>query len=89
MNVRNKLVGLSQPSLMFVGKAGAHLRVEHLKSDSVGYALALLTNIRLGFRRFARDKHSNFFALISFVNYEENSFVTLAPSGNNTKLFSL
>jgi len=35
---------------MFVGKEGAHPRVEHLKGVSLGYALALLANIRLGWK---------------------------------------
>jgi hypothetical protein len=35
---------------MFVGKAMANLRLEHLKGASLGYAPALPTNIRLGWR---------------------------------------
>ncbi len=39
-----------QPSLMFVSKAREYSRVEHLKSASLDYALALLANIRLGWK---------------------------------------
>ncbi len=39
--------GPFQTSLMFVGRSGADPRLEQLKSDSLGYAFALLTNIRL------------------------------------------
>jgi hypothetical protein len=35
-----------QPSLMFVGKA----RVEHLKGTLIGKALALVTNVGLGWK---------------------------------------
>ncbi len=37
-----------QPSLMFVGKAAAYPRVEHLKGAYLGKAPALVANIRLG-----------------------------------------
>ncbi len=37
-----------QPSLMFAGMPGAYTRVEHLKAASLGWALALPANIRLG-----------------------------------------
>ena len=41
---------LFQPSLMFVGKAGAYPREERLKVALLGYALALPANIRLGWK---------------------------------------
>ncbi len=48
---RNKLVFvLFQPSPMFVGKAGAHPRVENLKGASLWLAAALFTNIRLDWK---------------------------------------
>ena len=37
---------LDKPSLMLVGKAISHSRVEHLNGTSLGKALALHTNIR-------------------------------------------
>ncbi len=37
-----------KPSLMFVGKAGAYPRLEHLKGASLGKTPALPANIRLG-----------------------------------------
>ncbi len=43
------LTGLSAWS-MFFGKPGAYSRVEHLKIAPLGYALALLTNIKLGWK---------------------------------------
>jgi len=49
MDIRNKLVFVPlKLSLMFVGKAGAYPRLEHLKGASLGKALALPANIRLG-----------------------------------------
>ncbi len=42
------LASLSKTSLMFVGRPGDYPIVEHLKSASLGSALALPANIRLG-----------------------------------------
>jgi hypothetical protein len=39
-----------QPSLMFVGKAGANHRVEQYKCTHLGRLLAFLTNIGLGWK---------------------------------------
>jgi hypothetical protein len=39
-----------QPSLMFAGMAKAYPRVEHLKCASLGEALDLPANIRLGWK---------------------------------------
>ncbi len=60
---------------MFVGKA--YRTVEHLKGALFGYAPALLTNIRLGFRGFAMDKHSSL--LRKFVNSEQKKFYNIGP----------
>ncbi len=57
-----------QPSLMFVGKAGAY-RVKHLSISTLeGRLLALPTNIRLdSLEKLVRNKHSSI--LQKFVNY--------------------
>ena len=39
-----------QLSLMFVSKARAYPRMEHLKGASLDFALVLLANIRLGWK---------------------------------------
>jgi hypothetical protein len=39
-----------QPSLMFVSKAREYSRMEHLRGASIDYAMALLANIRLGWK---------------------------------------
>jgi hypothetical protein len=53
---------------MFVGKARSLPRVEHLKGTSICLALALLANIRLGWKNLVRDKkHSGL--LLTLVKY--------------------
>jgi hypothetical protein len=49
--------------------------VEHPKVAKLGQASALLTNIRLGCKRPARDKHSIF--LRTFVNYGRKFFYNI------------
>jgi hypothetical protein len=54
-------------------------RVLSLKGTSFGYVLALPTNIRLGWKKFARYKHSSL--LQRFVNADKKGFITLGPGG--------
>jgi hypothetical protein len=49
--------------------------VQNLKGASIGYAPGLIANIRLGWKRLARDKHSSL--LRAFVNYGQKSFIIL------------
>jgi hypothetical protein len=63
---------------MFVSKAGAHPRTEHLKGTSLGYAPALLASIRRGWTG-KKDKHSSL--LLTIVNYGRKKFSEI-----NTKL---
>ncbi len=69
---------------MFVGKAQAYLRVEHLLGAPLGYAPALISNIRPGW--LAGDKHSSL--LRAIVNYGRKKFYTFAPGGNLINFFS-
>jgi hypothetical protein len=47
--------------------------------------MALLTNIRLGFKRLARNKRSSIF--VNNIGAEEKSFITLTTLVNAMKLF--
>jgi hypothetical protein len=64
---------LFQPSLMFVGKARGHPRVEHLKGASLGQARSLLANIGVGWKSLpgkntlAYYKNPLITAVISFI----------------------
>jgi hypothetical protein len=64
---------------------GAYPRVEQLKGALL--ALALLANIRLGWKVLPEisDKHSSL--LEPSVSFEEKSFITLALGVNPIKLF--
>jgi hypothetical protein len=65
------------PIRMFAGQDKAHLRWKNLKGAPLGQVLALLVNLRLGWKveRTARDKHLNF--LGPFINYKNINFITL------------
>ncbi len=58
---------------MFVDKA----RSQQLKGVSLGLAPALLPNIRLSWKRIARDKHSGL--LQKSVNYDCKKFYNFDP----------
>ncbi len=49
-----------QPSLAFVDKAGAYLRVERLKGASLGLTPTLSANIRVGWKGLLETKMVNF-----------------------------
>jgi hypothetical protein len=64
---------------MFVGKAIACAPLK-------GKLLASPTNVRLGWKKLARDKPSSL--LRTSINYGQKSFITLAPGVNVIKLIS-
>ncbi len=55
---------LFQPSLTFVGRAGAYPRVEHLREALLGQTQVSSTNIRLGWKSLPRT---------NALAYDENS----------------
>ncbi len=65
-----------QPSLMFVGEAWVYPRVEHLKCVSLGWAPALPTNIRLGWKSLPNKISS---LLWKSVNYKRKQFYSTGP----------
>jgi hypothetical protein len=68
-----------QLSLLFTVKARSLPRVEHIKGALLRYAQALLTNIRLGRKGIASDKHPSLSGI--FIN----CFITLGQSASTIK----
>ncbi len=66
-----------QSSLMFAGKAGAYLKGAPL----YGRLLASPTNIRLGWERLAKDKHSDILQISA--NYGHKKFYYSWPLGRH------
>jgi hypothetical protein len=62
---------------MFVGKARSLPKMEDLIGASLGYTPALPSNIRLGFKRFARDKQLRYSAPI----LKKTFYVSVAALG--------
>ncbi len=72
---------------MLEGKARSLPKVEHLKGASLGQALALPTNIRLGWKGFAGTYALAYFekSLLTTVK----SFITLAQVGKARQVKTL
>jgi len=55
----------------------AHPKLEHLKGVSLREALPLPANVRLGWKKLAKDKHSSL--LQKFINYGNKKFYSTGP----------
>ncbi len=66
-------------------RLGAYPEVEHFKGTSVGCSLALLANVRLGWKGLPGTNALAYFASSSAT--EKKVFVTLEPGANVIKLF--
>ncbi len=83
---KNKLECLSVTSLFSTVGPGP-IRVEHFSTPPLyGRLLALLGNIRSGWKRFARNKHASL--VLSCVIDEEKSFIRLTPGACIIKLIT-
>jgi len=58
-------------------RPGAYTRMEHLKGASLGQALALPTNIRLGWKGFAGTNDLAYYEKLQLTAVKR--FLTLAP----------
>ncbi len=64
-----------QPSLMFVGKAGAYPIEEPFRCCTLGQASGLAHKQETRLERLTRDKHSNL--LRNFINHRQKGFIAL------------
>jgi len=73
------------PSLMFVGKARAHPRMEYLKGASLGFAPASSANIRLGWNGLPGLLLSSL--LCTFVNYGRKKVYKIWPRSRTSSRY--
>ncbi len=75
-----------QPSLMFQSKAGAYSRIVHQRCTSLGQSLALLTNIRLGWKGLPGTNSRAYYKHSSIT--PQKCFIKWTLGTNLIKLFT-